>query len=126
MATIETQPIAAADVWVSLRPDWLILSNSRADNTHFSAGSADVASAHDWFNLVEQKRAQLSRLITQRTSVTEKPLVLLAESDPAAFLAGFWAAILADCNLALANPSMGAAGMAVRGKLAHASANLGE
>ncbi|MEM8808151.1 MAG: AMP-binding protein [Cyanobacteria bacterium P01_G01_bin.38] len=50
---------------------------------------------------VEQRMEQIVRLGQAR------PLVLIAEPDPIAFLASFWAALLQDCDLALANPNWG-------------------
>ncbi|MEM9904405.1 MAG: 2-succinylbenzoate--CoA ligase [Cyanobacteria bacterium P01_D01_bin.44] len=50
---------------------------------------------------VEQRMEQIAGLGQAR------PRVLIAEPAPIAFLASFWAALLQDCDLALANPNWG-------------------
>lgn len=86
-------------LWQNLRRDWLVFDRE--------VSAAEVAD--DWFNLVVQRRCQLERetiSISNREHL--RPRVLIAETDPAHFLAGFWAALLAGWDIALANPRWGA------------------
>ncbi len=59
-----------------------------------------------WAERVRDRRYQLD-LFAQQYSISARPLVLLADPDPLEFLAGFWAALLADWQVALANPQWG-------------------
>lgn len=77
-------------LWVKVRKDWLI---------------ADM-SCEDWFEQVGDRHHQL-QAYSKASSTLSTPLVLIAESDPAIFLASFWAALLAKWNIALANHQWG-------------------
>lgn len=92
-------------VWAALRKDWLI---KLEDGQKHVIASLECES---WFSLVESRRIQLTQHADKQPKTkqpnTERPMVLLAESDHAHFLAGFWAALLADWDIALANPHWG-------------------
>ncbi len=63
----------------------------------------------DWCKLVGDRRRQLEQFVWRSDqSLSVRPLVLIADADPLDFLAGFWAALLADWHVALANPQWGA------------------
>ncbi len=79
-----------AALWAKVRKDWLI---------------ADM-SCEDWFEQVGDRRRQL-QAYSKTSANLSTPLVLIAESDPAIFLASFWAALLAKWNIALANHQWG-------------------
>lgn len=94
-------------LWRKLRRDWLVFDRE--------VSATEVTD--DWFNLVFQRRCQLERAtisISNRATnpISKKehlrPRVLIAETDPTQFLAGFWAALLAGWDIALANPRWGA------------------
>lgn len=76
-------------LWAKVRKDWLI---------------SEVGCA-DWFETVRDRRRQLEDYLDNHPQLS--PLVLIAESDSATFLASFWAALLTGWNVALANPHWG-------------------
>ncbi len=73
-------------LWQRVRKDWLI---------------ADVSS-ETWFEWVRDRQQQLSAYPQPASR-----LVLVAEADPALFLASVWAALLSNWSVALANPNWG-------------------
>ena len=73
-------------VWQGLSPQWL---------------GGDRARTAAWLRAVEDRRQQLAGLRAAPS------LVLLAEAEPADFSAGFWAALLAGWDVAIANPHWG-------------------
>ncbi|MGB3295350.1 MAG: AMP-binding protein [Phormidesmis sp.] len=92
MAAVGPGMIASCSVetvWQGLSPQWL-------------AGDRPRTAA--WIAQVSDRRRQLEDGSTLRSS---RSLVLLAEADPVDFLAGFWAALLAGWDVAIANPHWG-------------------
>ena len=80
-------------LWEQLQPHWLV------------SPGADGQQA-GWEEQVRDRRRQLEQF-AQQTPISDRPLVLLADADPLDFLAGFWAALLAGWQVALANPQWG-------------------
>ncbi|MEO1388723.1 MAG: AMP-binding protein [Cyanobacteria bacterium J06634_6] len=86
---------APQTVWEGLREDWLVVSDAAVDGCEFAA-------------LVNYRRQRLEAItIRSDKGQSARPLLLLTETDPTKFLAGFWAAVLEDWNIALANPNWG-------------------
>ena len=79
------------DLWARLRPDWLVGYGDQTSQVN-----------QQWLLNVEVRRRQL-----QDRGGRSRPLLLIAEPDPLNFLASFWAAILSDWDVALANPGWG-------------------
>lgn len=81
--------IGIAALWAQLRRDWLIQST-------------------DWFEQVEQRSAELRQHRIQNESGSAiTPVVLIAEPNPAEFLACFWAGLLSGWSVVLANAHWG-------------------
>ena len=79
-------------IWKTLRSDWLILE-----------GNAPYSHSN-WISAVSDRRCQL---MAQSYPSNSQHLVLIAEPDPQQFLAAFWAALLENWDIALANPKWG-------------------
>ncbi|MGC1308604.1 MAG: AMP-binding protein [Phormidesmis sp.] len=91
------------ELWEGLRPDWLVVKELGNQTEH-------------WQRRVCHYRQQLERSHQQHCrsdydsknlANSRRPLLLLAEAEAADFLAGFMAALLADWDVALANPRWG-------------------
>ncbi|MGD1864392.1 MAG: AMP-binding protein [Phormidesmis sp.] len=109
------------EVWVRLRRDWLVVfgvdDDGERGKTHFAAEGKWRADSEklrftvvgrEWFALVAQRREQLTRYASEHAlEVSSAPMVMIADSDPADFLAGFWAALLSGWNITLANAQWG-------------------
>lgn len=99
-------------VWRQLRADWLILGGEEGAYVHDRwvewvgdrSRQLEAASTHSKFAHVQQTHAKQAHI---KRSPELYPLVLIAESDPQQFLAVFWAALLNNWNIALANPRWG-------------------
>lgn len=98
-------------VWKNLRRDWLVSlgADSLAPNVQ-----SENAKSEKWFEQVAAYFSQLASYSSDSVSDTTtsalkpvRPQVLIAEADPAQFLAGFWAALLAGWDIVLANPRWG-------------------
>ncbi len=90
MAAAESGVISSVQaVWQRLNPAWL---------------GGDRSRTADWMRQVGDRRRQLECWPTLSSA---RPLVLIAEADPTDFLAGFWAALLAGWDVAIANPQWG-------------------
>lgn len=91
-------------LWEKLNRNWL---------AGYSDGKRAVDKARcnrDWFDDVEARRCQLQQhyqSVGAAVSPGHRPLLLIAEPNPLDCLASFWAALLADWNVAFANPSWG-------------------
>ena len=95
-----THNITPTAIWKNLRQDWLI---SVEPNALTPTSQSDA-----WFNQVAARRTQLENYSAKLPRLRHfKPKVLIAEADPTQFLAGFWAALLAGWDIALANPHWG-------------------
>ena len=84
---LKLEELGPEAVWKRVRKDWLISDTS----------------SETWFGWMRDRQRQLS---TQPQPASR--LVLIAEPDPALFLASVWAALLSRWNVALANPNWGA------------------
>lgn len=103
MAAIRQHPVALpspAMVWKSLRRDWLIELEQSPEAIR------ETSESDRWFSLVTSRRTQIEQYLEKSPS-TDRPMVLLAEANSVRFLAGFWAALLSGCDIALANPRWG-------------------
>ncbi|MEM6450634.1 MAG: AMP-binding protein [Cyanobacteria bacterium P01_D01_bin.105] len=85
-----------AVLWERLRTDWLIL-----------VGEAEPYGHEQWLEWVGDRRHQLKAQKQATHPKPTQPLALIAESDPQQFLAALWAALLANWDIALANPNWG-------------------
>ena len=96
MAAAGIDVSAPESVWEGLRHDWLVVPDAPADY-------------RDWRALANHRRQMLEAIALKlnRKGQHDRPLLLLAETDPTQFLAGFWAALLAGWNIALTNPHWG-------------------
>jgi len=94
-------------LWRSLRRDWLIQESCSERYEHSVVNTASANG--DWFDWVEQRRTELSHHpAAKELNDTAPPVVLIAEADPAQFLAGFWAGLLSGWTVVLANAQWGA------------------
>ncbi len=93
MAAVElADSMTPQTLWARLRRDWLVTEQ------------ADLR----WFDLVKDRLAQLEQHAAENAFEPDaRPMLLLAEREPLEFLAGFWAGLLADWDIALANASWG-------------------
>lgn len=92
MAAADSSVMGASSVqavWQGLNPAWV---------------GGDRARTAAWIGEVGDRRRQLENYSPDPSS---RPLVLIAEADPVDFLAGFWAALLAGWDVAIANPHWG-------------------
>ncbi|MFK8183856.1 MAG: AMP-binding protein [Phormidesmis sp.] len=110
------------EVWAQLRPDWLILEGEEAVYVHerwlasvrdrrcqLEVRQSQTEPSQTKPSQAEHSQAEHSQ--TKDTGIGQSqslyPLVLIAESDPQQFLVAFWAALLANWHIALANPRWG-------------------
>lgn len=96
MAAAASDGLSPGALWAKLREDWWVALGEGEQNRIRRAG---------WREQVETRSQQLKTVGTQ--SKTSSPLVLIAESDPADFLAGFLAALIEGWSVALGNPMWG-------------------
>lgn len=92
MAAAESGVMGASSVqavWQRLNPAWL---------------GSDRSRTAAWTGQVGDRRRQLENY---SSAPSFHPLVLIVEADPVDFLAGFWAALLAGWDVAIANPQWG-------------------
>lgn len=97
------------ELWATLNPNWLTGHGDR-DRAINQAWFANVSARLHQLQQYEQTTSQTEtsdRQTSKTTSTKTRPLFLIAEPDPLNFLASFWAALLADWNIALANPKWG-------------------
>lgn len=115
MAATRVGSLTPQDVWRSLRKDWLVIGSAQT-NARTNAQTDAQTNEQDWRALVDHQRRQLESVTVRsksnsrsnsRMSNSRRPMLLLAEADPAKFLASFWAALLTDWDMALANPCWG-------------------
>ncbi len=106
-----------AAVWERLRRDWRRdcgegeqglgkSGDGGLENRYVSQQDRRLREEESWFGLVASRREQLETLARREDGVSAAALVVLvADSDPMDFLAGFWAGVLAGWTVALANPN---------------------
>ena len=92
MAKAASAGVSPAQLWAMLREDWLV-----------GLGEEEGAG---WREKVVDYRQQL-KSATEDRLIPSTPLILIAESHPDNFLAGFLAALLEGWSVALANPHWG-------------------
>ncbi|MGB3766771.1 MAG: AMP-binding protein [Phormidesmis sp.] len=93
-------------LWAKLRPDWLT-----------GYGDRNALINQQWIANVDHRCYQLRQHSSsyfqshysqlQKPPIRDRPLLLIAESDPLDFLASFWAALLSGWDIALADPKWG-------------------
>ena len=86
-------------LWAKLNSNWLTGYRDR-----------DPKINQQWRNNVETRQCQLAQYKPQSNRIRRnppRPLLLINEPDPLDFLASFWAALLSDWDIALANPNWG-------------------
>lgn len=98
MAKAASAGVSPAQLWDGLRRDWLIGLEER------EKGSGEEGAG--WREKVVDYRQQL-KSATEDKLTPSPPLILIAESHPANFLAGFLAALIEGWSVALANPRWG-------------------
>ncbi|PZO21894.1 MAG: 2-succinylbenzoate-CoA ligase [Leptolyngbya foveolarum] len=91
-------------LWARLRPDWL---TGYGVGEAFPEENRDSQINQQWIANVNHRRHQLQQHESDRHQPQKRPLLLIAEPDPLNFLASFWAALLSDWDIALANSDWG-------------------
>ena len=95
MAKAASDGVSPAEVWAGLRGDWWV-----------GLGEGEEGKGAGWREKVVDYCQRLKNA-SENKRTDEQSLVLIAESDPATFLAGFLAALLEGWSVALANPLWG-------------------
>ena len=88
-------------VWSGLRRDWCELGKR---------GNREIGKDSEvWYELVRTRRTQLEAYALEHSGKHHEdsvaPIVLVADTEPMDFLAGFWAGVLAGWTVALGNSS---------------------
>ncbi len=101
-----TAPETPALLWQRLRADWIVIDDQLdLDGSGFDRPGFDRST---WLSLVDSRLRQLERHAAEHPTLsTSRPLLLIADSNPTDFLASLWAGLLAEWDIALANPSWG-------------------